>query len=209
VTAEWVLAAGLILQSVGGAPVTAFAPEADGVRHVSGFFCPAAVGEAKLAKSENGSPIDGDADNSAFCEYQEDGQRVGYLLFSRTSGPVLTDAWCKRLPASLRLQQGPRLPGVSKYEEVEPISGSWPSVRVDGSEVQPVACTLARAPFTPGIIVYSATAFQHQGWTVRAINTPLPPPCCNGYPGVRLIVKDLLGLVLISQTAERFRRPAT
>lgn len=203
----WIAAASLVLHGFNGQSVTTFTPEPDGVRHVSGFFCPTEIGEARLAKSGAGSPVDPGGDSSAFCEYEEDGQRVAYLLFSATSGPVLTDDWCQRLPDVLRLQRGPRLPGVSRYEGVDPFPEGLPAPVTNGQKLETSTCTLSRAPFTPGIIVYSVAAFEHEGWTVRAVNTPIPPPCCNGYPGVRHIVKDLLALVLITETARKSSTP--
>lgn len=183
-----------------------FSLEAGGLRHQSGFLCPMTLPDANLVGSRKGSPVDPSA-LGAFCEYQEQGQPVAYLAFSPREDTTLTNSWCRALPAALHLQMGPRLPGVAKYEDVHSWPDNAPTPTIQGEPVAPVTCLLARPPFTPAIIVYSVAAFDHDGWTVKAVGTPIPPPCCAGYRGARLIAKDMLALILVLETTEKFRSP--
>ena len=205
----WIVAGLLAVQpAIDNQAADTFSVEADGLRHQSGFLCPAALDEAKLIATRNGSPGDPTAGGS-FCEYREGDQPVAYLAFSRKEGAPLTDGWCRRLPSMLHLQMGPRLPGVARYEGIDAWPEGAPVPQVQGENVNPVTCTLARPPFTPAIIVYSVAAFDHGDWTVRAVNTPIPPPCCAGYRGVRKISKDMLALILVLETTQKFARPST
>lgn len=203
----WLAAAFLTLQpAIDNQAAQTFSVEADGLRHQSGFLCPMALPDANLVGSRNGSPEDGAAAGS-FCEYQENGQPVAYLSFSLRQAAALTDDWCRGLPSALHLQMGPRLPGVAKYEDVHGWPENAPTPTILGEPVAPVTCLLARPPFTPAIIVYSVAAFDHDGWTVRAVGTPIPPPCCAGYRGVRLTAKDMLALILVLETTKKFSPP--
>jgi hypothetical protein len=203
----WLVAIALSLQTPADNQASAaFTVVDQALRHESGFLCPAAFGDIRLAGSRPGAPGDPGAPG-AYCEYQEAGQTVAYLAFSPENGPALTDAACQRLPGALRLQAGPALPGVRRYEPVGPWPERAPPLTVQGKPMTPVTCTLARPPFTPAIIVYAAAAFSHAGWTIRAINTPVPPPCCAGYPGARPVIKDLLQMVLLHETARGYEPP--
>lgn len=207
--AAWIAAAFLALQpALDNQAPQAFTVEAEGLRHQSGFLCPKSLPDAVLVGSRNGSPEDSTAAGT-FCEYQEDGQPVAYLSFSPKQDAPLTNGWCRSLPSKLRLQMGPRLPGIAKYEDVQAWPQGLPSPTVLGEPLAPVTCLLGRPPFTPAIIVYSVAAIEYDAWTVRAVNTPIPPPCCAGYRGARLTAKDMLALILILETTDKFSPPAS
>ena len=183
----------------------AFTVETDGMRHTgSGYSCPLTIPDAALVGTRPGAPGDPSAEG-AYCEYHERGQPVAYLAISRESGPALTNDMCQALPRSLDLEIGPRLPGLRQYDEVGPWPEGLPAPTVAGEPITPLTCTLSRPP---RIIVYSVAAFARNGWTVRATAIPIPPPCCNGHPGVRLVAKDLLGLILLINTTESFKPPS-
>ena len=184
----------------------AFVVEDGGLRHVtSGFFCPSRIPDATLSASRLGAPGDATAEG-AYCEYEEAGKPVAYLKFSRASGPPLTDQYCQSLPQALKLQMGPMLPGIRQYDQVGPWPEGLAPPSVDGEPIAPLTCALSRPP---RIVIQSTAAFTRAGWTVTAIGTPIPPPCCNGHSGLRLIAKDMLSLVLIIETAASYRAPTT
>ena len=184
----------------------AFAAEAGGLRHVaSGFFCPSRLPDATLSGSRPGAPGDATADG-AYCEYQEAGKPVAYLRFSRANGPALTDQYCQSLPQALKLQMGPMLPGIRQYDHVGPWPEGLAPPSVDGEPIAPLTCALSRPP---RIVIQSTAAFTRAGWTVTAIGTPIPPPCCNGHNGLRLVAKDMLSLVLIIETTASYKASST
>lgn len=183
-----------------------FAAEAGGLRHIaSGYFCPPTIPDATLVGSRPGDPTDPSA-TGAYCEYREAGQPVAYLSISPEASPALTDEFCQSLPKALKLEIGPRLPGIRQYDALGPWPEALGAPTVEGEPVAPSTCTLSRPP---QIIVYSAAAFTRSDWTVRAITTPIQPPCCAGHRGARLIAKDLLALVLITATTEAYTPPSS
>ncbi|MCR5878117.1 hypothetical protein [Phenylobacterium sp. J367] len=163
-----------------------FAETAEGLVHVpSGFHCPSKPAQGVVLNSVAAGPFAGSPpEEAAYCEYSDQEGVVARIAFSRDEpgSPILDKDFCRDMPKRLDLSWGiSGLPGTRSYSP--PIqSTAVPTLKVRGEERPLWICGWTRAPFAQPVIVSNVAALRAaNGWTIRAMHTPRPPPCCNSY----------------------------
>ena len=168
------------------AAMKAFEVEPSGafLHTASGFRCPRTAEGVVLTGIGEGSLPGLTGEAAVWCEYSDQVGPVARLSISRDppQEPVLTQAFCRGLWTALKLPMGPgRLPGVSKT--VGPAQQkTLPTLQIGGEDAPLWRCSTIREPYEVPTIVVDVSALRApNGWTVRAIHTPAPPPCCASY----------------------------
>jgi len=154
------------------------------VHKASGFSCPAGAGGGATLSGVALGALPGQAGaDPAYCEYSDATGVVERLAFAKDdpAAPVLDEAFCRGLPKALKLTLGAGgLPGNSSF--TAPVQAPTGPETVRGQAVPVWQCGLMRPPYTRPTIVLNVAALRPAGgWTVLALHTPAPPPCCRGY----------------------------
>jgi len=167
------------------AAVKAFDVLPDGLRHrASGFTCPMLSFGTALTSIGKGALPGLGGEGAVWCEYSDQDGPVARLSFAHEAAdlPVLTKAFCKGLPGAYKLHMGVGiLPGVGKTTDPAQQS-TLPAVSVNGTATPLWRCSTIREPLTLPLVVADTSGLRApNGWTVRAVHTPRPPPCCTSY----------------------------
>jgi hypothetical protein len=168
----------------------------------SGYRCPFVSAGVALSAIGTG-PLPGlSGEESAWCEYSDQVGPVARLSISRDppGAPVLSADFCRGLPRALKLKMGPGIiPGVGKT--IGPAQQKiLPTLLVAGEAVPLWRCSTIREPYAMPTVVADTSALRTpSGWTIRAIHTPAPPPCCNSYRELMSFTFFIEPLILIIQ----------
>ncbi|WP_374469444.1 hypothetical protein [Phenylobacterium sp.] len=179
----------------------------DGVVHkLSRFRCPSKPKAAGVVLSGvaagpfAGSP----ASDAAYCEYSDQEGVVARVAFSRDDPktPVLEKAFCRDIPKRLDLSWGiSGLPGSRSFSAPAQASAT-PTLKVRGEDRPLWICGWVRAPFNQPVIVSNVAGLRSaDGWAVRAVHTPRPPPCCNSYREAVPLGFYLMPIMLVDEVA--------
>jgi hypothetical protein len=119
------------------------------------------------------------------------------------SQPVLSESFCKGITRGLKLRLGPgALPFNNRIlgPAQPPVMGVLP---VRGETVPVWRCSQVREPFDDAILVFDAAAVRPAGgWTILALHTPRPPPCCASYRTPMALTFFVLPLYLIAEIVD-------
>ena len=163
----------------------AFDVTPEGLRHrASGFLCPTVSFGIALTAIGEGALPGLSAKEAVSCEYSDQKGVVARLAFAKEAAdqPVLTQAFCKGLVGAYKLHMGVGvLPGVGKT--TDPAQQKiLPTVPVAGTSTPLWRCSTIREPLALPLVVADTSGLRApSGWSVRAVHTPQPPPCCTSY----------------------------
>lgn len=171
----------------------------------SGLTCPARSLGLALERVGVGALPNQTGADVAYCEYAGADGAVARVSFARedAAGPVLGDTFCRGLTKALKLRLGPgALPFNSRIlgPAQPPVMATLPV----GEQAVPVwRCSQIREPFADAILVFDAAAVRPPGgWTILALHTPKPPPCCASYRTPMAMSFFILPIFMIAEILE-------